>query len=72
MQPHGQEICFALLCVLAVMHVFWFYLILRIAYKLIKGTKAHEAGADECVFASTSLLLLCFFFFFPFYYFDYF
>lgn len=47
LQPHGQEICFALLCVLAVMHVFWFYLILRIAYKLIKGTKAHEAGADE-------------------------
>jgi ceramide synthetase len=46
-QYYGRHICIALLCVLAIMHIFWFFLICKIAVKLIKGTKAHDAGAEE-------------------------
>ena len=36
-----------MLVFLAVLHVWWFYLILRIAYKLIMGIKAADIADDE-------------------------
>jgi ceramide synthetase len=40
-------ICFCGLCALVVMHVWWFFLILRIAYRLIVGEKATDIAKDE-------------------------
>lgn len=36
-----------LLCVLQCMHIWWFYLFLRIAYKLSNNSNAHDAGREE-------------------------
>ena len=35
-----------LLCVLFVLHVYWFYLFVKVGYRLITAVSAHEAG-DE-------------------------
>ena len=32
---------------LQAMHVLWFYLLCRIAYKLVTATNAHQAGQQE-------------------------
>jgi len=38
--------CRAFLCVLYLMHCWWYYLFLRIAWKLIRGNTGHDAGRD--------------------------
>ena len=44
--PAGR-VCGILLCVLQCMHVWWFYLFLRIAYRLLSAENAHDAGREE-------------------------
>ena len=43
----GYIVSNTLLDVLLVLHIFWFFLLVRILVKLISGTKAHSAGEDE-------------------------
>ena len=44
--PAGR-VCGVLLCVLFCMHVWWYYLFLRIAYRLLSAENAHDAGREE-------------------------
>jgi len=45
--PMGMTWALQGTCVLLLtMHIFWYYLILRIGYKLVVGTKTHSAGRD--------------------------
>jgi len=39
--------CTALLCVLVGMHIWWFFLFLRLAYKLLSKAPTHQVGAEE-------------------------
>ena len=43
----GWLSCNILLNVLFVLHIFWFYLLVKIAFKLVTGKKAHTAGEEE-------------------------
>ena len=36
-----------MLCALAVLHCFWFYLMNRIAYKMMKGVSPQQVGEEE-------------------------
>ena len=44
--PAGR-VCGVLLCVLQAMHVWWYYLFLRITYRLLSAENAHDAGREE-------------------------
>lgn len=41
------------LCVLLVMHAYWYYMFLRILWKLVSGTNAHDAGREDYEGASS-------------------
>jgi len=43
----GHTLSNILLNVLLGLHIFWYYLLLRILYKLIVGKKAHKVGEEE-------------------------
>lgn len=44
---YGITIGVGLLCILLVLHVYWFLLLLRILTRLLSAAKPHEAGAAE-------------------------
>jgi ceramide synthetase len=43
----GHNISNILLLLLQILHIFWFFLLLRILFKLVSGTKAHKIGEEE-------------------------
>ena len=45
--PNAYWSCVSLLATILVMNVFWYYALLRILIKILRGADPHEAGADE-------------------------
>merc|ERR1712032_1092146 len=44
---HPVVLCRVLLVVLLLMHIWWYYLFLRIAYRMLAGQGTHNAGRQE-------------------------